>query len=542
MQKQRSLAQIGLLPAAGLIFMLAVGCATPDTWEIFDTQSRQAIQDSHEPDMAAKLPEILPPPVLASDAAIETVAETDGPLELSVEQAAMLALQNNRDLRVHRINPAIAGTFEKIERGAYDPEVFAEMEFFEEKASETSRATGEQFGVQGTDVEIIAGVRQELPFGTTVEAAIEHDRSDSDRAPDQQTARVGLSITQSLLRGFGPAVNLAGVRQAEMDAAASLYEFRGFTETLIADTEIAYWQYVLAQQEIAIFEQSLAVVKQQRDEIEYKIEVGLVPEIEAAAARAEVATNEQMLIDARSLLEERRIRLLRFLNISSGRPFAALVYPVSDPFIRPAPMNDLEDRLMLADQSRPDLNEARMRQRQNRLETVVTRNGLLPELELFAALGRTGYADNFSDAVKALDDSTYDVSAGLRLSSVAGNRAAEARHEAAGLSLRQSAEAVANLRQIVDMEVRLAMNEVERIRQQIVASHATRMLEEEKLQAEKERFDVGAGTSLLVAQAQRDLLISRIAEVRSVIHYRIALVNLYLAEGSLLERRGIRVE
>ncbi|MEZ4576523.1 MAG: TolC family protein [Desulfobacterales bacterium] len=232
-----------------------------------------------------------------------------------------------------------------------------------------------------------------------------------------------------------------------------------------------------------------------------------------------------------------------FLNISSGRPFAAaLVHPVSDPFIRPAPMNDLEDRLMLADRSRPDLNEARMRQRQNRLETVVTRNGLLPELELFAALGRTGYADNFSDAVKALDDSTYDVSAGLRLSSVAGNRAAEARHEAAGLSLRQSAEAVANLRQIVDMEVRLAMNEVERIRQQIVASHATRMLEEEKLQAEKERFDVGAGTSLLVAQAQRDLLISRIAEVRSVIHYRIALVNLYLAEGSLLERRGIRVE
>ncbi|MEZ4548999.1 MAG: hypothetical protein R2874_00545 [Desulfobacterales bacterium] len=57
---------------------------------------------------------------------------------MSVEQAAMLALQNSRDLRVHRINPAIAGTFEKIERGAYDPEVFAEMEFFEEKASETS--------------------------------------------------------------------------------------------------------------------------------------------------------------------------------------------------------------------------------------------------------------------------------------------------------------------------------------------------------------------------------------------------------------------
>jgi outer membrane protein TolC len=52
---------------------------------------------------------------------------------------------------------------------------------------------------------------------------------------------------------------------------------------------------------------------------------------------------------------------------------------------------------------------------------------------------------------------------------------------------------------------------------------------------------VGASTTLLVAQAQRDLLISSIAEVRSIINYRIALVRLYLAEGSLLERRGVRL-
>jgi outer membrane protein TolC len=43
-----------------------------------------------------------------------------------------------------------------------------------------------------------------------------------------------------------------------------------------------------------------------------------------------------------------------------------------------------------------------------------------------------------------------------------------------------------------------------------------------------------------VAQAQRDLLVSQIAEVEAIVNYRIALVRLYLAEGSLLERRGIR--
>ncbi len=89
------------------------------------------------------------------------------------------------------------------------------------------------------------------------------------------------------------------------------------------------------------------------------------------------------------------------------------------------------------------------------------------------------------------------------------------------------------------LDVRLAVNEVERARKQISASRATRILEEETLKAEKERFDVGSSTALLVAQAQRDLLVSLIAEVKAVISYRIALVNLYLAEGSLLERRGV---
>jgi outer membrane protein TolC len=67
----------------------------------------------------------------------------------------------------------------------------------------------------------------------------------------------------------------------------------------------------------------------------------------------------------------------------------------------------------------------------------------------------------------------------------------------------------------------------------------TRALQEETLAAERERFAVGASTTLLVSQAQRDLLASQIAEVEAIVNYRIALVNLFLAEGALIERRGI---
>jgi outer membrane protein TolC len=320
---------------------------------------------------------------------------------------------------------------------------------------------------------------------------------------------------------------------------ASRYELRGFTEALLAETEIAYWNFVLAKKEIEIFEQSLAVAQQQRKEVELRIEVGILPEIEAAAARAEVARREQALINARSLLEERRLRLLRLINLPPHGRLDRHVNATSHPDLNPESITDLPDRVLLAEKKRPDLNEARLRLRQNRLETVVTRNGILPRLDLFIALGKTGFADTFSDSFRELDGDTYDFTAGFRLSHYLGNRAAEGRDRAARASWQQSVEAVDNLLQLVRLDVHLAVNEVERARKQISASSATRVLEEETLQAEKERFDVGASTALLVAQAQRDLLVSLIAEVKSVVNYRIALVRLYLAEGSLLERRGV---
>lgn len=468
-------------------------------------------------------------------------AEPGTPLKLSVEQAVLLALEKNRDLKVRRFEPEVTATFEDIERSRFDAEIFAEAEYFEEEATETSRSTGEQFSVLGTETTEELGLRALLPTGTTLEAIVNHERNTSNRAPEQQEARLELSVTQALLQGFGPTVNLAGIRQAELDTLASKYELRGYTEALLAETESAYWQYVLAEEEIAIFEKSLAVARQQKEEVELRIEVGILPEIEAAAVKAEESLRVQALIEGQSQLEERRLRLLRLLNPNPEGRLDDRVIATSNPRLEASPITDIEDRLVLAERFRPDLNESRMRMKQNRLETIVTRNGMLPRLELFITLGKTGFADSFSDAFKQLDDQTYDFTAGLRLSHFLGRRESKARDRAGQARFQQSVEAVENLRQLVQLDVLLALNEVERLRKQIEASKVTRVFQEQTVNAEKERFDVGTGTAFEVALAQRDLLRSRINEIESIINYRIALVKLYLAEGSLLERRGIQI-
>jgi outer membrane protein TolC len=514
--------------------LLLAACAAPDTRATFQPDWKAEVADDDAP---VETPERWTPR-LAEGVPFELPAD-GGPLALSIEQAVMLALAHNRDLQTRQLGPVIAGTFEQIERGVFDPELFAELEYGRESSEETSRSTGERFDVDARDSEVVAGVRQDLPSGTSVEGTVEQTRDASNRAPEQQIARVGLTVTQQLLRGFGPAVNLARVRQAELETEASAYELRRFTEVVLADAKIAYWNFVQANQAIAIFTESLALARRQLEEIEERIAVGVLPDTEAAAARAEVALREQALIQAESEREERRLRLLRVISPS---PDGRLDFPLratSAPDIDPAPVENVDERLALALRQRPEINEARLRLEQDRLEVVVTRDGVLPKLELFLTFGKTGYDDTLFGSFGALDGRTWDASVGLRLSRTLGNREAKALDRAARATRWQAVRAIDNLEQLVRFEVRLAANEVERARKQIAATRTTRELQERTVEAEQERFNVGASTALLVAQAQRDLLAIRIAEVETVVTYRIAVIRLQLAEGSLLERHGV---
>jgi len=241
-----------------LIIFLLTGCSKPDRW--YDIEDIYKNSNPVKENIPIET-ELLPMPQYQTASPLPEAK--DGRIALSLEQAVYFSLKRNRELQVERYTPLIAGTFEQIERGIFDAELFSEIQYSEETASETSRSTEESFGVEGDDVEAATGLRQLFPSGTAVETSIEYGRSTSNRTPDQQEIRLGLSVTQSLLKGFGAAVNLVGVRQAQLETQASLYEFRGFLEALLAEVEISYWRYVLTSEGITIFEQSLEIAKKQ---------------------------------------------------------------------------------------------------------------------------------------------------------------------------------------------------------------------------------------------------------------------------------------
>ncbi|MFA4944018.1 MAG: TolC family protein [Lentisphaeria bacterium] len=515
-----------LLAAAATLF--AGACAT--------------IPTHPERDRIAPAQPATPPPKTASAPEEGATATAAGPLTLDLPDAILLALENNRGLAIQRLEPQIRRTTEETARAAFDPTLAAS--FARERSRDDRRAAAGQR--PHTDAwTAAAGASQFLPTGTTLEASLQASKTIQDAtatATDNSSSAAGLTITQALLRGFGATVNLATLRQARLDTLSSQYELRGYAETLVADVEKTYWDLILARSQAGIVSRSLTLAEKQLAEIRERIQVGKLAPTEQAAAEAELALRHEELIDAESTAAKLHVRLLRLLSpatTAGATSFDRVLTLTATPELPNRQLEPAETHVRRALDHRADLNQARLQLQRNELELVQTRNGLLPKLDLFISLGQSGYADSFAGAWRDNDGDDYALTAGLKLEFPPANREARARHTRATLTQAQAREALANQAQLAEEDVRSAWLEIQRTRAQVAATAATQRLQQEKSRVESERFRVGKTTSLQLAQTQRDALASELAATRAVAASLNAWVDLYKAEGILLEMRGI---
>lgn len=489
---------------------------------------------------AVQAPQGLQEPSSVKPADANDAAVLEGPLIIGVHDAILLAIENNQSLIVERMNPQIQRTFEQEELAVFDPLLSPE---FSNRRTVSDRLSRAGSSTESSKVDSITGsvsLAKLFPTGTAIDLEASTNYTDSSLYSDTFTAnRLGLTVTQALLRGMDVTANMARVNQARLDTLISHYELRGFTEILIEQVESKFWDFALSRRQIEIYTDSLNLAEKQMAETQERIKLGDLAETELAAAQAEVALSRENLINARSTLAQERLDLLRLLNPSGSIDWdrdIVLEYDTSPPDVA---LDDVAKHVQVALRMRPDLNQARLGIQRGDLEVILTKNGLLPKMDTFISLGKTGYAATFNKAFDNVNEDSYDVTWGLIFEEPLMNRGARARYARAVATRQQLHRALGNLTQLVQVDVRSAYVEVSRAREQISATAATRNFQEEKLRAETEKFRVGKSTSLLVGQAQRDFVASQIAEIQAVANYLKALVSLYRLEGSLLHRRGL---
>lgn len=472
------------------------------------------------------------------NASLNTPAGTDT-LRIGIKDAVFMALERNPTVTIQRIQTDISHTFASEQRSAFDPLLSG--------STSTSTNKGQRFlGTRPTPVDLTQNakqyglqINQVLPIGTSIVGNATLSGTTSNLYTSQASGTFGLTVTQPLLQGFGLGANMATLRKANLDVDISRAELKGVAEEVASQVENAYWDVYLATEEVDIQEKSVELAERQLQESIERVAVGRLPELDLATVRAELATRQEALIDARSRYEQARLHILYLLNPSNPSGWNLVPLPTEQPFVPVDSLENVEAHEELGMRFRADLNQARLSLKKGEIDVVQTRNGLLPRLDLFITLGRTSYASVMNKAYPDVQSPFRNQNVGVNLSFPITERKTLAQYNRAKRTREQIDQSVKNLERMAQFDIRSAYIEVLRTRQQINATRVSRELQEKKLEAEQEKFRVGKSTNYLVLQAQRDYTASRRDEARSKVSCLEALVNLYLMEGTLLDRRGI---
>jgi outer membrane protein len=456
-------------------------------------------------------------------------SEDENPvLEISIKDAIMLALENNSAFKIEKMKPAVRESREIQENALFDLGFSGSFSMTDDKSSDSSSKR----------TNIKAGVSQNLKTGGDISLDLSSGKT-SGTTENPYSSSLELGFNHPLMQDAGVNVTVASIKKAELSFLSSKYELHGYAESLVSQVMNSYWDYAFAERQLDIYDQSLKLAQQQLDETKTMIEVGKLAEIELVASEAEVSSRKEALINARSNLDKSRIKLVRLINPPEGKFWTRQV-KLTDSFETwNLEIEDMDAIIENALKLRPDLNETRLLIEQNKLDVLVTKNGVLPVMNLFVTLGMSGYSNSFTDSIKDISSSDRNLQAGLNFSQAIGNRSDRERYRQSKLSEAQNLEALTNLTQLAIEDVGISYLEINRTKEQISATAVSRKLQEEKVRAETEKYRVGKSTSLLVAQAQRDLTASQINEIQAIINYNKALVDLLRNEGTLLKKYGI---
>ena len=371
----------------------------------------------------------IPSPSLTNSPRIEQLIH-DGKLEISLQDAIELALQNSLDIEVARYNVWFADTDllntagGGIGRGtagaslpfstanvptlSFDPLVTGALSWDSQIVpvnnpflAGTGVSASTLFGLPIHNATYNFSVAQGFSPGTTLTVAWDNTRSSSGSPFNafnpsvQSTLYVGFQ--QQLLAGFGRTVNRRNILIAKNNRRIADLAFEQQAITTVTNTITAYWELAYGIENVKVQQQAVTVSEKLYNDNKKQLEIGTMAPLDVTRAESELATDRQNLIVAQTaqLQQQQALR-----NAISKDPMAKnLVNVEIIPTDKPTPpaiveAASFEDAVKEAFTKRPDLAEQDINLKNAEIDTKANRNALLPVATLTARYGSTGLAGN----------------------------------------------------------------------------------------------------------------------------------------------------
>jgi HAE1 family hydrophobic/amphiphilic exporter-1 len=512
-------------------------------------------------------------------------------ITLTLRDAMLMALENNRDIEVERINVQM-NQFDLLSaKGVYDPSLAATLYYDRRTIPATSIFVGNKTdNLIGT-----VGVTQRSPWqGSSFQMTFDNNRATTDNPFNdlnpQYNTILSFTFTQPILRNrtIDQPRRQINIAKKRLDISDS--QFRQRAIEIIAQVQRAYWDLVFARRDAEIKRESVELARTQLKSNERLVDAGTLAPADIISARVEL---ERRTDEAEAALEsiqraENSLKAL-MLQPSNSETWQSELVPVEQPQVDATASIPLADATRLAFQNRPEMEQYRLRGDLNKIDVDFFRDQTKPQVDFFVTYGTVGLAGAERTTANPISGSNSVLYGRLnQLSLLAGldplsipdfgatpsdliggygqsitnmfrndfrslrfgvninlpirNRTAEAN---LGRSLAEGKQIDVQrqrLEQNIQVEVRNALQAVETAKKRVEAAKNSRVNAELQYQSEQRKFEAGQSTNFFVLDRQNALSASRGRELRALTDYTKAVAELQRAMSVTLSSNNVQVK
>ncbi|HET8546881.1 MAG TPA: TolC family protein [Bryobacteraceae bacterium] len=495
----------------------------------------------------------------------------DGKLELSLRSYIDLVLANNTDVSVERLSVEINRNNILRAYSIFDPLAVASF-----NSTRTTTPAGDVLAGATTLNQLSQPFRltvdQVLPTGTRYSVGFNASKTSTNSAfatfNPLLSSNLNFNFSQPLLRGRGTFFTKLPVTIARGNLRSAEYTVENRILNLVSQAELAYWDVILAREDLRVQEQALSLSEQLLKRAQRELELGAISALDIYQPEAQYANFKILVSQARFRQQEFENVLRRFMGADLDPQVRELPIVLTETIAPPVETAlDREKLIETALRMRPDLKARRQDLDIDDLTIQGASNQLKPDLSLTAQYGSYGRGGTFyqrtnvftadgtrntivstvpggfGDALDQLFGFNFPVYGfGLRLSLPLRDRRASADYANAVVTKRLDTLRLRSAEQTVRQDVLNAISRVESSRASVELAKIALDFAQKRVDADQKKYDLGTITLYFLLDSQNALARAQSDLVEQSVNYRRNLVNLQRTTGELLAERNIAVQ
>lgn len=341
--------------------------------------------------------------------------------------------------------------------------------------------------------------------------------------PDENW-NAGVQISQSIYMGGRM---IAAIRAAGATKQQALAIYRTAVADALLQVRLAYYDVLLAQQQVSVREASVKLLEKERDDQQNRFNAGTVPHFNVLRAEVSVANERPALIAARNALRISKNNLANLMGYDLPRDvWEDIPLNLTDSLVT-APWDvKLPDAIQQALTRRSELVALQKNVELQKLNIVNAQSGYKPSINVFAGYG--WHNSTFTPPVE-LDHDIRGWNAGAQLNwNIFDGALTYGKVKQAKATYAKSKTELADTSRQIELSVRTAYSEFMQARETLESQAKVQEMAEESLRESNARVEAGTATQLDVLNAETSLTQARTTQVQAQ--------HDYLAARARLER------